>query len=279
MSGPTTFAEYRGRCSDYLGRIATYRYVGQEEIAGLAALKVECQKCCRNVPKQGDSVELLEGFLERVKAARQAFTDAAGKATYEWVDSDPYAYGGGGSRELTPGVRNAAVASLHGLLNYVVYDVDMMKSKSEIDALVRAFCTPVEELWGYVENSGYHPWGWQDTDVKPRVREAHALLESSNSYLKGSGLQPTVDDVRAILQKLGEVAGAKARVRNHRNEPPLQQLLQKCGPPLKAYVDSIDPEKSDSLPWRNGWKTTVGSEMHEMDIQELLCRMKQINCV
>ena len=155
----------------------------------------------------------------------------------------------------------------------------MSEKKSEIDVLVRAFVTPVEALWKYVENSGYQPMGWQDTDTKPRVKEAHALLESSNRYLSGLGLQPTVDDVREILQKLQEVADAKVNVRNHRDEWPLQRRLQACGPPLKAYVDYIDPELSDSLPWRNGWKTTVGIKMHEMDIQELLCRMKQINCV
>ena len=88
----------------------------------------------------------------------------------------------------------------------------------KIEELVRAFCTPVEELWGYVEKSGYHPTGWQDTDDKPRVREANALLESSKRYLNGSGLQPTVDDVRQILQKLEEVAKAKTQVRNHRDE-------------------------------------------------------------
>ena len=149
----------------------------------------------------------------------------------------------------------------------------------KIEELVRAFCTPVEELWGYVEKSGYHPTGWQDTDVKPRVREANALLESSKRYLNGSRLQPTVDDVRQILQKLEEVVKAKTQVRNHRDEWPLQWRLQKCGPPLKAYVDYVDPEQSDSLPWRNGWKTTVGTKLDEMDIQKLLCRMKQINCV
>jgi hypothetical protein len=121
--------------------------------------------------------------------------------------------------------------------------------------------------------------GWQDTDVLPRVREAYAFLLSANKYLQGLGDEPTTAQVRDILRKLEEVADAKVRVRNHRGEWPLQRRLQKCGPPLKAYVDYIDPEQSDRLPWRNGWKTTVGTKMHEMDIQKLLCRMKQINCV
>ena len=144
----------------------------------------------------------------------------------------------------------------------------------ETERLVRAFCAPVEELWRYVENSGHHPMGWRDTDVFPRVREAHDLIVDVKRYLLHHRSRPTTEEVRAILQKLEQVSGAKAQVRNHRDTWPLQRRLQNCGPPLKEYVDYIDPEQSESLPWRNGWKTTVGTE-----VQELLCRMKQINCI
>ena len=147
----------------------------------------------------------------------------------------------------------------------------------ETERLVRAFCEPVEELWKYVQTSGHHPMGWTDTDVLPRVREAHELIVSVKRYLVSLRHRPTTEEVKSILQKLEEVATAKAMVRNHRDEWPLQRRLQACGPPLKAYVDYIDPEQGESLPWRNGWKTAVGNKIHTADIQTLLHRMKKIN--
>ena len=152
------------------------------------------------------------------------------------------------------------------------------QSMAETERLVRAFCAPVEDLWTYVQTSGYHPMGWQNTDVLPRVREAHELIGSVKRYLVSLRGRPTTEEVTAILQKLEEVAGAKDQVSNHRDTWPLQRRLQACGPPLKAYVDYIDPEQSESLPWRNGWKTTVEGMMHDADVSTLLRQMRQL-CV
>jgi hypothetical protein len=94
--------------------------------------------------------------------------------------------------------------------------------------------------------------GWTDTDVLPRVREAHALIEAVVGYLEGKRVQPTTDEVREILRKLQEVAQAKAAVRNHRNESTLTIKLMTCGPPCQKYVAHTDVEQSESLPWQNG---------------------------
>ncbi len=124
---------------------------------------------------------------------------------------------------------------------------------AETERLVRAFVAPVEALWTYVEGSGPQPMGWRDADeVVARVREAHALIVDVKRCLVGVRLRPTTEEVRAILQKLEEVAGAKARVRNHRNESPLTMKLMACGPPCQKYVAYTDVEQSQSLPWQNG---------------------------
>jgi hypothetical protein len=127
-----------------------------------------------------------------------------------------------------------------------------VSESAEADRLVRAFVAPVEALWTYVEGSGPQPMGWRDaTEVVARVREARALVVEVKGLLD-FGLRPTTKEVRAILQKLQEVAAAKARVRNHRNESDLTMKLMACGPPCQKYVEYIDPEQSQSLPWQNG---------------------------
>ena len=123
---------------------------------------------------------------------------------------------------------------------------------AETERLVRAFCAPVEELWGYVQASGHLPMGWTDTDVFPRVREAHDLIVSVKGYLVSLRQRPTTEEVRAILHKLQEVARAHAQVRNHRDDSSLTMRLMACGPPCQAYVAYIDPEQSMSLPWQTG---------------------------
>jgi hypothetical protein len=155
---------------------------------------------------------------------------------------------------------------------------------AETERLVRAFCEPVEELWSYVQTSGHHPMGWTDTDVFPRVREAHELIVSVKRYLVSLRHRPTTEEVKAILQKLEEVAQAKAGVRNHRNTSTLTMKLMKCGPPCQAYVAYIDPEQSESLPWQNGLTRMQTAEERigghrlppQAHVQTLLLRMQKL---
>ncbi len=81
-----------------------------------------------------------------------------------------------------------------------------------------------------MQKSVYQPVGWQDTDVLNLVKDVYALLGSSNNYLSGPGPFPTLDEVRAILQKLGHVdETANAGVMNHQDKclgiPIIQDLL------------------------------------------------------
>jgi hypothetical protein len=143
--------------------------------------------------------------------------------------------------------------------------------------LVRAFCTPVEELWNYVQKPGGPPMGWQGTEVVPRVREARNLIVAVKGYLDAKRDRPTTEEVRAILSKLEEVANASAKVSNHRNTSTLTIKLMACGPPCQAYVAYIDPDQSHDLPWQNGLTEIRKGNMHTADVQTLLHRMKKIN--
>jgi hypothetical protein len=155
------------------------------------------------------------------------------------------------------------------------------QTKAETERLVRAFCEPVEKLWEYVQTSGHHPMGWQDTDVFPRVREAHELIVEVKGYLVSLRPRPTTEEVRAILQKLQEVARAHAQVRNHRDDSSLTIRLRRCGRPCQAYVAYIDPEQSMSLPWQNGMTRMQTAEERrglppQAHVQTLLLRMQKL---
>jgi hypothetical protein len=301
--------------TQYLQKICDYKKLDVVSVSiSLFNLQNVCRDCKDKLEKIRHTItsNQIEEIYNNLADAKTKWTSNVGEAEEIWVPGDPYS--GGGSMELKPGKKNELI---HNVTQYLRLCLTLcLKIKKELmiikeggpptyiptpasplretdyprnsphhpsqtyketERLVRAFCQPVEALETWVEKSGHPPVGFLGTGLLAIVKEAVELLQPAKDYLVSRRPRPTVMEVRGILQKLEEAAGHAAQVRGVHDHWNWRVKVHACGPPLKAYVHYIDPDQSESLPWRNGWKTTVENKMHEVDVQTLLYRMKQIN--
>jgi hypothetical protein len=297
----------------YLQKICNYKLDVVEVKDALIHLQSVCRDCKNELEILRNTItsDQIENLYNNLADAKTQWTSKVGEAEKIWVPGDPYS--GGGSMELKPGKKNELIHNVTQDLGWclrwclnIKQELTIIKengpptyiptpespfrtdypnnshlhesqSQTETKILVRAFVAPIEALKTWVEHSGHPPIGFLGTGLLSKVNEVVELLQSVNDYLLVGGLPPTTMLVKLILQKLEEAAGHAANVRGVHDHWNWRVKLHACGPPLKAYVDYIDPDQSASLPWRNGWKTTVGNNIHTADVQTLLYRMKKIN--
>lgn len=139
-----------------------------------------------------------------------------------------------------------------------------MPTIEETQKLVRAFCVSIEALGTWKETSGLER-KYSGRRLLAYVQEVMESVQPGLRYLNGSGPRPTTPQVRAIIEKLEESVdfanGERCRgeVSDIDRESWSVQVLA-CVPPLKAYVDCVDPTQSSTLPWREAW--TLREPMH-----------------
>ena len=308
-SDETQFRDVHGYLIRDLKTICAYEHDDLDD------LKRVCLACQTQLQTDGDSITVgqIEKLYNDLANAKTQWTEKVGRPKMKYYSNGGhYTYGSYGYRP-EEGVRNNEIYNvkteldgcLEKLLNMkkilsriletrppsfiptpaspgqeTVYlrnsHLHPSQTQAETEIFVRAFIEPIDALNTWMDQSTYPPMGFKGTGLWPYVDEVVKLLQPARSYLDGQRPRPTVDQVRAILMKLEAAADHAAGVRGVHDHWNWRVKVHACGPPLKAYIDYIDPEQSESLPWRDGWKTTLGSKMHTADVQTLLHRMKKI---
>ena len=173
----------------------------------------------------------------------------------EYTGGDPY---GGGFPELVRTPENIMREFVHAKIKLCKQDAarifrlrddeerQAMPTIEETERLVRAFCVCVEELQKWKETSGLEQ-KYGGKKLLAYGREAVELIKPGLEYLFRSGPRPTTAQVRAIVEELEEAADfangkrCSDEVSGVDRERWRTQLLA-CVPPLKAYVERVDPQ-------------------------------------
>jgi hypothetical protein len=126
--------------------------------------------------------------------------------------------------------------------------------------LVQAFFTPIAELL---------TGGFQGTCLQHIQQAYNILWGEADGYLHGGQLKPTLVNVSAIKSELEQASDAAIP------KSILYRKIRACGPPLKAYIDYIDPDNRLTREWKDGWipivHSVVGPESHTLfEMRDLL---------
>ena len=138
----------------------------------------------------------------------------------------------------------------------------MKMTDTDVKILVQAFFTPISELIQVDFN---------DTCLQ-HIQQANRILwGEADSYLHRGKLKPTLVNVCVIKSELEQASDSYAAV----PRSILYRRIRACGPPLKAYIDYIDPDNRLTREWKDGWipivPSLVGPESHTLfEMRDLL---------
>jgi hypothetical protein len=138
--------------------------------------------------------------------------------------------------------------------------VNMKMTDPHVKQLVQAFFTPISELITV---------DFEDTCLE-HIKKANGILwGEADGYLHRGQLKPTLINVCAIKLELEQVSDA-AVPRSMKD-----RRIRACGPPLKAYIDYIDPDNRLTREWKDGWfpivPSVVGPESNTLfEMRDLL---------
>ena len=120
----------------------------------------------------------------------------------------------------------------------------MKMTDQHVRILVEAFFTPITELL---------TGGFQGICLRHIQQAYNILWGESDSYLHRGQLKPTLINVSAIKSELEQASDAAVP------KSILYRKIRACAPPLKAYMDFIDPDNSLTRQWKDGWIPIVPS--------------------
>jgi hypothetical protein len=136
----------------------------------------------------------------------------------------------------------------------------MKMADPHVKQLVQAFFTPISELiQGDFKGTCLH-----------HIQLANRILwGEADGYLKRGKLKPTLVNVCGIKSELEQASDAAVpgSMKDRR--------IRACGPPLKAYIDYIDPDNMLTREWKDGWirivPSVVGPESNTLfEMRDLL---------